>query len=622
MTDFPKNPGVPGNDDESRDDQLAARLNADQVPNHGPTFWSDLQASLDAEASATAVRNNGAATPTVVAQSPTEQPSVLFPEEDQTQPILEQAPVSDEPTVHQDMGNVISLSERPRRSRVPMVLTAAAAVLVMAVAAAALIARMDDATSVETADENIVADGDDEDDAGEDGDGSAPAVSDADEAPDDASSETDEDAAPGDPTAVHAADYNPVATTTIGTGRLVGFTPDQSGVLVLDDSPSGALGCEGAVVLELFVQNLATGARTGALPAGTTIETGGLDFRFGDPAGGAGPVTFVEYCDGFAGGGWSGTIASDGTIGDIQSIEVDESGRPVGAEYDPTGIDSAAKAFTPDESAAVYSEEGRVWVEALDGSESWNAPEEMVAFDATFDPSGQVVVAINGDQLFVWNYRLGEVVEHPFNGGFSPVFNQAGTQLAVERFADDGFLYIDVVTFNDGTPPTPTAPTTPAVSDCSGDTGLAPLTAASLEAAGVPAAVAQTVAAVDEAAANCDWSVLASITSADFTASFGGIEAIELWTDGENNGTGYMGPLRQVLRQPFAVLEGDGDIYNWPAVFASSCDSLTDEDQQSLADLGYTDEDLAEDCAFLGSYAGFRAGFDASGNWLYFVAGD
>ena len=344
MTDLPQNPGAPGHD-ETRDDELAARLNTDQIPEHGPTFWSDLEAIFAAETTTNASHTEGRSPGRILDGTPESAP----------------AGAPRESTTKQSVAEVIPLTSGPRRSRMPMILSAAAAVVVLAAGAAVLISRLDNTTSIEAADSTETAESDTvEDDAENDAD--------------------------------QMSDGETPSTATDGQTN-DGNTPAESGS---EDAPGP--GCSGAIELE-------------------------------------------------------------------------------------------------------------------------------------------------------------------------------------------------------------------------------PLGAVALEGVGVPTAIANTVASIDTAAEQCDWAALAALTSSEFTASFGGGDAIELWVEQEQTGGGVMDDLRRVLRQPFAVSD-QGEIYTWPAVFSRTCDTFTAEDRRSLADLGYGEEDIDNDCAFVGGYAGYRTGFEPSGEWIFFVAGD
>lgn len=168
------------------------------------------------------------------------------------------------------------------------------------------------------------------------------------------------------------------------------------------------------------------------------------------------------------------------------------------------------------------------------------------------------------------------------------------------------------------TPSTSVAPTTTGPEESCSATGVD--IPASVEE--LPPAVADKHTAISQAAAACDLLALSRLAGEDLTTSFGGggFENLELW---EAEGTGQLGTLLEVLGTSHAVVEsGDrGDIYVWPAAFAyDTWDEIPTEHVDELG-LIYTQEEI-EQIAEFGAYAGWRAGIDETGNWLFFVAGD
>lgn len=138
----------------------------------------------------------------------------------------------------------------------------------------------------------------------------------------------------------------------------------------------------------------------------------------------------------------------------------------------------------------------------------------------------------------------------------------------------------------------------------------------------LPPAVADKHTAIAQAAAACDLPALSGLAGEDFTTSFGGggFENLELW---EAEGRGHLGTLLEVLGTSHAIVESEdrGAIYVWPAAFAY--DTWDEIPAEHIDELGviYTQQEINQIAEF-GAYAGWRAGIDADGNWLFFVAGD
>lgn len=139
-------------------------------------------------------------------------------------------------------------------------------------------------------------------------------------------------------------------------------------------------------------------------------------------------------------------------------------------------------------------------------------------------------------------------------------------------------------------------------------------------ASGLPEPVAATSAAIAAAASSCDLEALQRLATDGFTTSFGGggVENLTRW---EERGEGRLGTLLQLLDMSFGTIEGETDIYVWPA--AAIYDSWEAIPDEVLAELSvmYTQEELDQLERF-GSYAGWRTGIDEDGNWMYFIAGD
>lgn len=134
--------------------------------------------------------------------------------------------------------------------------------------------------------------------------------------------------------------------------------------------------------------------------------------------------------------------------------------------------------------------------------------------------------------------------------------------------------------------------------------------------AGLPAPVAATHAAIRGAAAAGDVDALAQLAGPEFTSSFG---------DGENPrrffqrlaAEGELDRLVAVLDLPHGEQDG---IYSWPFAHTRDMESLSAAELQSLKAIATQDE--IDSWFSFGGYAGWRAGIDADGTWLYYVAGD
>ncbi|MEW6154015.1 MAG: hypothetical protein AB1673_08525 [Actinomycetota bacterium] len=143
---------------------------------------------------------------------------------------------------------------------------------------------------------------------------------------------------------------------------------------------------------------------------------------------------------------------------------------------------------------------------------------------------------------------------------------------------------------------------------------------------GLPAAVAEMRAAILDAALECDYDELAELAqagAAQFVYSFGGGEdPAGFWRDAEEGGRPVLGPLVHLLGAPSASRPaGPTDQYVWPSAFAyDSWAAVPVADREALRPL-YDDEDFAGFAQF-GSYAGLRVGITATGDWVFYVAGD
>jgi hypothetical protein len=138
---------------------------------------------------------------------------------------------------------------------------------------------------------------------------------------------------------------------------------------------------------------------------------------------------------------------------------------------------------------------------------------------------------------------------------------------------------------------------------------------------GLPATVAQTRAAILEAAQLRDYDALAKlIPDSGFTFSYGsGDSAIDYWKDLEAAGEQ---PLRTMGALLLLKHTRAGDIYVWPWAYDKDPANLTDAQKQALAGAGAATVEQLDQMAELGHYLGWRLGIRKDGTWMFFVAGD
>jgi hypothetical protein len=138
---------------------------------------------------------------------------------------------------------------------------------------------------------------------------------------------------------------------------------------------------------------------------------------------------------------------------------------------------------------------------------------------------------------------------------------------------------------------------------------------------GLPAAVAQTRAAILEAAQLRDFDALAElIPDSGFTFSYGsGDSAIDYWKDLEAAGEQPPRTMGALLLLEYTRA---GDIYVWPWAYDKDPANLTDAQKQALAGAGAATVDQLDQMAELGHYLGWRLGVREDGTWMFFVAGD
>lgn len=136
--------------------------------------------------------------------------------------------------------------------------------------------------------------------------------------------------------------------------------------------------------------------------------------------------------------------------------------------------------------------------------------------------------------------------------------------------------------------------------------------------AGLNAAQVDTYDGIMQALQTCDWNGLeALLPSNGFSASFGGEEAPDVWSNAEAYGETPLRDLHTTLGLTVGIQATEAV---WPAAFAQDWSDVSDVARAELRDAGYDDADFAV-FADIG-YAGYRAGIDTDGNWNFFVAGD
>jgi hypothetical protein len=135
-------------------------------------------------------------------------------------------------------------------------------------------------------------------------------------------------------------------------------------------------------------------------------------------------------------------------------------------------------------------------------------------------------------------------------------------------------------------------------------------------AVGLPEPVAETHAALLEAAESGDYEALRPLIPAQFSYTFGGpVEGgpIAFWRRVEQeSGERPIEILARILRLPYTLSRGT---YVWPFAYDKQADELTDHERELLGDLAET---------FLPEtgYLGWRAGIEPDGTWSFFIAGD
>ncbi len=169
-------------------------------------------------------------------------------------------------------------------------------------------------------------------------------------------------------------------------------------------------------------------------------------------------------------------------------------------------------------------------------------------------------------------------------------------------------------------PPTTTAvPPTSAPGSCS----AAGMDASLATQDGLPAPVAATRLLIAELAAACDLDGLAELALEGepfFSFSFGGgDDPAEFWRTAESQGDPVTRRMIEVLALPYGVIDDlDPPIFAWPEL--ATLVELTDADYDQVR--GIYDDEAIESFKDFGGYIGYRAGIQADGDWLSFVAGD
>ena len=130
--------------------------------------------------------------------------------------------------------------------------------------------------------------------------------------------------------------------------------------------------------------------------------------------------------------------------------------------------------------------------------------------------------------------------------------------------------------------------------------------------------IEKTRDAVAVAAQQRDWEALRElIPERGFTFSYGGErDAIAYWKSLEADGEPVLETLVKILQLPF----DPGDPYTFPAQAAEDPSQWTEEDLVELRQ--FASEKDIENWRELGTYLGWRAGFDFRGRWVFYVAGD
>ncbi len=144
--------------------------------------------------------------------------------------------------------------------------------------------------------------------------------------------------------------------------------------------------------------------------------------------------------------------------------------------------------------------------------------------------------------------------------------------------------------------------------------------------AGLPPAVEAKRQAIYAAALTRDYTTLAHLADPELNYSFGGefdggFAAYMKFADEEEEKSAFE-IILTLLRLPYAVTANSikGDIYTWPSVFTVEPSKWTNEDIAMMKSF-LTDEQI-ESYREYGGYIYYRIGIDASGKWIFYLAGD
>ena len=135
-------------------------------------------------------------------------------------------------------------------------------------------------------------------------------------------------------------------------------------------------------------------------------------------------------------------------------------------------------------------------------------------------------------------------------------------------------------------------------------------------AAGLPAPVAETHAALLKAAEEGKYEALRPLLPAQFSYTFGlpnESGPIPYWVViEEEGGESPIEVLRRILRMPYTLHRGT---YVWPFAYDRQPEELTPHERSLLGD-------LADDFGVDSGYLGWRTGIAPDGTWRFFIAGD
>ncbi len=152
-------------------------------------------------------------------------------------------------------------------------------------------------------------------------------------------------------------------------------------------------------------------------------------------------------------------------------------------------------------------------------------------------------------------------------------------------------------------------------------TGAIPCDPVTVAPLGIDGLVGETINAIREAAAACDYETLSEMATRDGVAfSFGGGASIgQSWVhETRLLGINPRDQFLAVTQMEPAQVEGDPTYVVWPAVAQTNGDT----DWAALVEAGIYSADEVESMRPLGAYLGYRVGVATDGRWLFAVAGD